>query len=208
MLKCDSPARTRIPAANLRTWLETIIDRAGLKGWPKLWQNLQATCETEWAARFPSHVCDSWIGHSARVAQQHYLQVTDEDFAAALNPVSTVEEMKRLCANRVQQPLARRSTGRTVDHYPIETPCEMRGSAIECDGIQVNRVGVAELEKTNFSPGNIALHVGGGAESGALLDCLAKDPDFAIMAAAWSQLSPATKEVLLQVVRLATGANP
>lgn len=45
----------------------------------------------------------------------------------------------------------------------------------------------------------------GGAESGALLDCLAKDPDFAIVAAAWAQLTPAKKAVLLQLVKMAMG---
>jgi hypothetical protein len=68
-------------------------------------------------------------------------------------------------------------------------------------------VGVAELETIDFSPGNTALLVEGGAECGALFDLLENDPDFALVATAWSQLSPATKEVLLQVVKLATGAN-
>lgn len=69
--------------ANLRTQLNRIIRRAGLEPWPKLFQNLRSTRETELAARFPMHVVCAWIGNSQRVAAKHYLQVRDEDFARA-----------------------------------------------------------------------------------------------------------------------------
>lgn len=53
--------------------------------WPKLWQNLRATWETELAESFPSHVVCSWIGNSIQVAAKHYLQVTEDHFASAAN---------------------------------------------------------------------------------------------------------------------------
>jgi integrase len=79
---------------NLRTQLERIIGRAGLTPWPKLWQNLRSTRETELAETFPVHVVCAWIGNSRAVAVKHYLQVTDEHFeqgagrqeSAAQNP--------------------------------------------------------------------------------------------------------------------------
>ena len=52
---------------------------------PKLWQNLRATRQTELAETFPIHVVCDWIGNSRAVAQEHYLQVTDEHFEAAQN---------------------------------------------------------------------------------------------------------------------------
>ena len=69
--------------ANLRTQLERIIGRAGLKPWPKLFQNLRATRETELAESFPIHVVCEWIGNSQAVAKKHYLQTTEAHFEAA-----------------------------------------------------------------------------------------------------------------------------
>ena len=78
--------RTRDGGINLRTHLQRIIKRAGLIPWPKLWQNLRATRATELAQHFPQHVAAAWCGHSAKVAEQHYLQVTAEHFAKAATP--------------------------------------------------------------------------------------------------------------------------
>lgn len=79
--------RYREVNANLRTQLQRIIRKAGLVPWPKLFQNLRATRETELAEEYPMHVVCDWIGNSQAVAAKHYLQTTDEHFAkAAQNP--------------------------------------------------------------------------------------------------------------------------
>ncbi len=70
----------RDASTNLRTRFEKIIKRAGLKPWPKLFQNLRSTRETELAESFPMHVVCEWIGNSQPVAVKHYLQVTDEHY--------------------------------------------------------------------------------------------------------------------------------
>ena len=62
--------------------------RLGLTPWPKLFQNLRSTRETELAEDYPLHVVVAWIGNSQPVAAKHYLQVTDDHFAQAVqNPV-------------------------------------------------------------------------------------------------------------------------
>ncbi len=76
--------RQRGAAVNLRTRLERIIYRAGLVPWPRLWQNLRATRETELSESHPLHVVCQWIGNTARIAAAHYLQVTDRDFDRAV----------------------------------------------------------------------------------------------------------------------------
>jgi integrase len=68
---------------NLRTQLERVIRRAGLEPWPKLFQNLRSTRQTELEETFPSHVVCKWIGNSQKVAAKHYLQVTEEHFRKA-----------------------------------------------------------------------------------------------------------------------------
>ena len=76
--------RYRDTNANLRTQLCKIIRRAGLKPWPKLFQNLRATRATELADAFPTHVAAGWLGHSTTIADKHYWQTTAEHFAKAL----------------------------------------------------------------------------------------------------------------------------
>jgi len=81
----------RDKTCNLRTRLTKIIKHAGLKPWPKLWQNLRSTRETELANEFPIQVVTAWIGNSMAVAHKHYLQVTDEHHKKAVqNPVQRV----------------------------------------------------------------------------------------------------------------------
>ena len=69
---------------NLRTQLERLIRRAGLKPWPRLLHNLRASRETELAAEFPLHVVTRWLGNTPKIAMKHYLQVTEDDFAKAV----------------------------------------------------------------------------------------------------------------------------
>ncbi len=83
--------RYRGSNVNLRTQLQRIIRRAGLEPWPKLFQNLRSTRQTELAEQFPQHVVCDWIGNTNAVAAKHYLQVTDEHFLkAAQNPAQSV----------------------------------------------------------------------------------------------------------------------
>jgi hypothetical protein len=76
--------RYRDKNANLRTQLQRIIRKSGLTAWPRLFHNLRATRQTELAEQFPAHVVCAWIGNTERVAQNHYLQVTDAHFAKAV----------------------------------------------------------------------------------------------------------------------------
>ncbi len=100
--------RYRDTNGNLRTQLQRIIERAGLKAWPKLFQNLRATRETELAETYPIQVVCEWIGNTAAVAAKHYLQVTDEHYrqaldapkSAAQNPAQYTSEIG---CNRSQQ---------------------------------------------------------------------------------------------------------
>lgn len=70
---------------NLRTHFESIIRRAGVEQWPKLWQNLRASAATDMAKKFPAHVAAKFCGHSSEVAQEHYWTTTEADLDAALS---------------------------------------------------------------------------------------------------------------------------
>lgn len=48
------------------------------------------TCETELCETFPIHVVCNWIGNTTKVASKHYLQVTDDHFARAMQQAQTI----------------------------------------------------------------------------------------------------------------------
>ena len=75
--------RYRNPAANLRTQLCRYITAAGLTPWAKPWQNMRASRATELADEYPSHVSAAWLGHTEKIADAFYRQVTEDHFAKA-----------------------------------------------------------------------------------------------------------------------------
>lgn len=73
----------KLRGENLRTTAEKIIARAGVKPWPRLFQNLRASRQTDLARVFPLHVVCAWIGNSEMVARKHYLKVNEMHFDQA-----------------------------------------------------------------------------------------------------------------------------
>jgi len=100
--------RHRTDNANLRTQFRRIIRKAGLMPWPKLFQNLRASRETELANEFSLHKACAWIGNSAMIAKDHYLQVRDEDFeqAAGCAAKSAASSPESALPGSVQSPAA------------------------------------------------------------------------------------------------------
>lgn len=90
--------RYRKPTQNLRTQFQKIIRRAGVDPWPKLWQNLRSSRETELVEEFPIQVITAWLGNTTKVAMQHYLQVTDEHWRRATSSSSEVIQGGAKCA--------------------------------------------------------------------------------------------------------------
>lgn len=116
-------ARHRHRGVNLRTHLERIIIRAGLKPWPKLFQNLRSTRETELAERFPEHVVCRWIGNSRLVARKHYLQITDKHFEQARAGEPAAEGAAQNPAQcRAESGLLGRETAGAANEKGPETP--------------------------------------------------------------------------------------
>jgi len=61
-----------------------IITKAGHESWPRLFQNLRASCETDWVERYPAHAVAKWLGHSPKVAAEHYLMSREHHFKDVL----------------------------------------------------------------------------------------------------------------------------
>ena len=133
--------RYRSSAVNLRTQLQRIIERAGLEPWPKLWQNLRSTRETELTGQYPIHVITSWIGNTEKVANKHYLQVTDEHFrqaaadASALqNPVQQVDAANRSEAHQSTEPESQGSGDAVVSNSVQSGAAEGSSKKVEKSG--------------------------------------------------------------------------
>jgi hypothetical protein len=78
--------RYRRPDQNLRETFLKILKRAAVTPWPRLFQNLRASRETELMARFPAKDVAAWLGNSVPVAMRHYAMATDESFISAADP--------------------------------------------------------------------------------------------------------------------------
>jgi len=92
--------RYRDDTQNLRTMFRKIIIRAGLQPWPKLFQNLRSTRETElFREQFRLDLVASVMGNSVIVAAKHYLQgPSDEDLDRFLPEKQTGQPRKEKTA--------------------------------------------------------------------------------------------------------------
>jgi len=136
--------RYRDATQNLRTQFQKIIRRAGLKPWPKLFQNLRSSRQTELEERYPSHVVCAWLGNSRIIAQKHYLQVTDEHFQAATE--SGAESGAVAAQNPAQQAHAMGRNGPQGESIANEKPPVLQGFATACDTVQSQGMGDDGLE--------------------------------------------------------------
>ena len=103
-----------------------------LEPWPKLWQNLRSTRETELADQFPAHVASAWIGNSVPVAAKHYLQVTEDHFKqAAQNAAQKPRETSGNDANPKPDPAGGQDiSSNDFDTLPKKTtPYAMQGAS-------------------------------------------------------------------------------
>lgn len=146
--ECIVP-RLRDPRTNLRTTFEKII-APGVKPWPRLFQNMRASCATDWVERFPAHVVAGWLGHSPMIAAQHYLQVRDAHFDLA---AGGAESGALEAQNSAQHPSA---PDRASSHDESEIPCVAgftHTGANERDAAQSEQRGPVGFEPTLPLPG-------------------------------------------------------
>ena len=139
--------RYRQANVNLRSQLLKIITKAGLTPWPKLFQNLRSTRETELAEKYPIQVVCEWIGNSPQVASKHYLQITPEHYekATADSPIQRWDEDKAEALQNAQQ-YTRKPTGKVV-YKKSESPVipDEYEALLMCTDVHVPPRGVEPL---------------------------------------------------------------
>ena len=77
---------------NLGATFRKIIRRAGVDVWPKPFQNLRSSLQTELEQRLPTYVVSKWLGNTPGVANKHYLTVTEDHFQMAAGGVGQSED--------------------------------------------------------------------------------------------------------------------
>ena len=116
-----------------------------MKSWPRLFQNLRASRETELAESYPLHVVCKWIGNTAKVAADHYLQVTEDHFQRAAK--SGAVGMKNTMHNPVQQRSALTRTESPEVDKPLDSRDVVLVGANTCDYLQDK-----SMTPTGFEP--------------------------------------------------------
>lgn len=162
--------------------LETIVKRAGLKPWPKIWQNLRSTRETELADLYPLHVVCQWIGNSEVVAKRHYLQTTEDHFQKAVmqHPLRTpLEGVGNIRTNCITLP--------ENSHIFSDPDAEHQSS---------HAGGVSDV--TSFLRTMLANFLKSG-------DADLQTRQLDEILSAWPTLSPPVREVLVQTIQRSTG---
>jgi integrase len=67
---------------NLGTQAKRIVEKAGVKPWPKLFVNMRGSCSDDLERRgIAEKAINSWIGNTARMRHRHYHSVRPEDWA-------------------------------------------------------------------------------------------------------------------------------
>lgn len=188
--------------ANLRTAFERIIVRASRQPWPRLFQNLRASCETDWATQHPAHAVAKWLGHSPRIAQAHYLVTTDAHFQAVIGPrpESGWGGADSGAAAGLKQSRNDSQIESGIEVNAVEYAISPRVSA----GCEDSLVGPVCPEQPAVPCEKPAFASQGGARGGAQ----ANNFDLAEVAAAWPKLSPADRAAIVLRVRAATKSPP
>ncbi|WP_254511459.1 tyrosine-type recombinase/integrase [Anatilimnocola floriformis] len=130
--------RYRQTNANLRTQLLRIMLRAGVKPWPKLFHNMRATRQTELFKIHPIQDVCSWLGNSRAVALEHYAQVTNEAFQAALQGEAESEAVPK--QNAKQQPTAANRMVSQIVKETAENNGVLHSGAAECQSVRSEKV--------------------------------------------------------------------
>ncbi len=178
-------ARRRDGNVNWRTQLERIIHKAGLTTWPKLFQNLRSTRETELTETFPLHAVTTWLGNSQAIAAKHYLQVTDAHFEKATRiPTRAPAEMVENVAKAVIRPL--RENEKAPAFPGLSVPFRiMHGTAVPPTGVELSQE----------SPGKLKVAEQGDSLSDSL--CGISDSRLTRLIEVWSSLSGDTRDAIL-----------
>ena len=140
------PLLRKLGSAHVRFGaLALYCEKAGVSPWPKPFQNMRASRATELADRYPSHVCAAWLGHTERVADAFYRQVTTEHWQSAVSCPSALT-LARATQNAAQHRAETSGIERQDVPGPLPDLHAVPPVATGCETVQVSTVGAEGLE--------------------------------------------------------------
>jgi len=176
---------------NLRTTFNKIVKRAGIIPWPKPFQNLRSTRETELMETYPAHVVCQWIGNSEAVARKHYLQVTDAHFEKAV--VTMTED---LVASQVASKICKMTqTGEPAKTTNPEKLNVLRGSADSFASVTSEEITRPGLEPLQRIAGKIANCENGGQQGGQNCN------DLQLIIDVWQMLNERERSAIRRIIQ-------
>ncbi|SMP42450.1 Integrase [Neorhodopirellula lusitana] len=117
---------------NMGKPFQSLIKQLGYEPWAKPYQNIRVTRENELIGQgHPAHVVQRWLGHSSKVSEKHYLDVSDDDFAKALKPAGgqiVVGKQKQADAEKCNE-LGKPAKTRALHNPAPLCDCSQKGLA-------------------------------------------------------------------------------
>ena len=190
---------------------------AGVDPWPRPFHAMRASCETDWAARFPLADVSSWLGHTAKVAARHYLRPTEATFEGATRTAFGGDTGgDKLCKTVVTSVVMQSAaTSRIESQHTRELSENAALPRTKCNALQLRarvrekrrarRVDLIGLEPTDASAET--------AEASTIeplpvvtpvVTFAAECPDLAALVALWMRLPPAVRAALRSMAEAAT----
>ena len=181
---------------NLSTTLKKIIRRAGVEVWPKPFQNMRASRQTELEQKFPTYVVCKWLGNTPHVALKHYLTVTDEDYQKAVQNWGLTGDKLGT------QPPAEPRTGAHEKTRVAQNIGENASFSEVVDILENARVAGTGFEREPCAPVNSQIVSRGAAKSGAL-DAAHQNVEAELneMTSIWPLLSADLRKAVLTIIR-------
>lgn len=187
------PRLQQVSGAALRKPLQRAIERAGLKNWPRLWNNLRSSRQTDLEREYASHIVCLWMGNNEKTARRHYLQVLPSDYARATGRGEKVarfpaQQMQETPENKAKMTEAENEKSREIPEKSGVFAAFPQFPAVSSDpdGIPINPVFSGKnshFGKTGTISGTVTSH------------------DLDQVIAAWPHLTPFEQASVLAVVR-------
>ena len=129
--------------------------KQGIKLWTKFFTNLRASCATDLAERYPSHVCEAWLGHTERVANTHYRMVTEDYYR---RPGKLAAQRQREILRSADVELMQRA----LQHTRLRTSIEHTDQPADSENCPENTLHRQLCTPVDRRPDNIAGFLRGG----------------------------------------------
>jgi integrase len=196
-------ARHKGKSRKWRAKMLKIISAAGLKPWPRLFNNLRATRETELCDEWPLHVACAWIGNSEKVANKHYLQITSDHWERA-SQENTRPGARPAAANPQDSSQLDFLDQEQNSPEPLEMAVLQPGVEL-CSALQNGHEGPTQVSDGLNSPSKSPTP--SSRESYQRAKCAAPDakttpadPDLLKVYRAWPGLSATTRQAIIDLV--------